>query len=658
MADTGTALDQEIEGLLDQERFAPPEGFRDQAVISDDAIYQRAEEDYEGFWAEQAEALHWHKKWDQVLDWSTPPFAKWFVGGELNVAYNCVDRHVEAGHGDRVAFHWRGEEGEERDITYADLHRDVQKFANALKDLGVEKGDVVGIFLPMIPEVVVAMLACARIGAPHNVVFGGFSAGSVRERMEFSEAKVLITVDGARRKGRTAPVKAQVDEEMGALEQLEAIVVVRHTQAECEMKEGRDVWFDEIMERAADECPAEPMDAEHPLYILYTSGSTAKPKGIVHTTGGYLTQVAYTHKTVFDLHEDSDVYWCSADVGWVTGHSYIVYGPLANGATSVMFEGAPDYPHKGIWWELCERYGVTIFYTAPTAIRACIKWGTEHVDKHDLSSLRVLGSVGEPINPKAWLWYWKVVGGGRCPVVDTWWQTETGAIMITTLPGIMAAKPGSAGTPLPGIKADVVNDDNQSSGTEQGYLAIQQPWPSMLRTLYKEEDRYVETYWAKFGKETYSVGDAARKDDDGYFWIIGRIDDVINVSGHRMSTAEIESAIVSYHHVAEAAVIGQADEDTGQAITAFVTLEGDEDGSEELIADIREHVAKRIGKLARPKRIIWADDLPKTRSGKIMRRLLRDIAEGRELGDVTTLRDPDVMSQLEGKVKERQRAED
>jgi acetyl-CoA synthetase len=658
MADGGTTLEHEIEELLDKESFPPPEGFADQAVVSDRKIFEEAEADYEGFWAERAKALHWHKEWDQVLDWSNPPFAKWFVGGELNVAYNCVDRHVEAGRGDRVAFHWRGEEGEERDITYADLHRDVQRFANALKDRGIRKGDIVGIFLPMIPEVVVAMLACARIGAPHNVVFGGFSAGSVRERLEFSEAKALITVDGARRKGKTAPVKATVDEEMGDLETLETIIVVRHTETECEMKEGRDFWFHEAMEQADEECPAEPLDAEHPLFILYTSGSTAKPKGILHTTGGFLTQVAYTHKAVFDLHEDEDVFWCTADVGWVTGHSYIVYGPLANGCTSVLFEGAPDYPHKGIWWELCERYGVTIFYTAPTAIRACMKWGPEHVEKHDLSSLRLLGSVGEPINPKAWLWYWKVVGGGRCPIVDTWWQTETGAIMISTLPAIQDAKPGSAGTPLPGIVAEVVDEENEDAGTDQGYLALQRPWPSMLRNLYKEEDRYVETYWSKFGNEVYAVGDAARRDEDGYFWIIGRIDDVINVSGHRMSTAEIESAIVSHGKVAEAAVIGQADEDTGQAVTAFVTLEGDDEGSDELVAEVREHVAKRIGKLARPKRIIWADDLPKTRSGKIMRRLLRDIAEGRELGDVTTLRDPDVMGRLQDKVKERQSAED
>jgi acetyl-CoA synthetase len=648
-------LESQLEELLDQERFSPPSEFASAAILSDSAIHERAAQDPEGFWAEQAEALDWSQKWDQVLDWSNPPFAKWFVGGKLNVAYNCVDRHVEAGRGDRVAFHWRGEEGEERDITYADLHRDVQRCANALKDRGIEAGDVVGIFLPMIPEVVVAMLACARIGAPHNVVFGGFSPESVKERMEFSEAKALITVDGARRKGKTAPIKQQVDEVMAGLDGLETIIVVQHTNAECSMQEGRDFWWHTVLDAAADECPAEPLDAEHPLYILYTSGSTAKPKGILHTTGGYLAQVAWTHKYVFDLKPDEDVYWCSADVGWVTGHSYIVYGPLANGCTSVMYEGAPDYPDKDIWWELVERYKVTIFYTAPTAIRACIKWGAEYPDKHDMSSLRLLGTVGEPINPKAWLWYHKVIGGERCPIVDTWWQTETGAIMITTLPGIQETKPGSAGTPLPGIEAAVVTQDGADSGTEQGFLTLRKPWPSMLRTLYKEEDRFVETYWSKYGREVYFVGDAARRDEDGYFWIIGRVDDVINVSGHRLSTAEVESAIVSHERVAEAAVIGQQDEDTGQAITAFVTLQGtDGEGDDALVQDIREHVAKRIGKLARPKRVIWADDLPKTRSGKIMRRLLRDIAEGRELGDVTTLRDPDVMSQLEGKIKERQ----
>src|SRR3954471_1598890 len=651
MADGGTTLDQEIEDLLDQEKFAPPEGFAEQAVVSDESIYQQAEEDYEGFWAEQAKALHWHKEWDQVLDWSNPPFAKWFVGGELNVAYNCLDRHVEAGHGDRVAFHWRGEEGEERDITYADLHRDVQRFANALKDQGIQKGDVVGIFLPMIPEVVVAMLACARIGAPHNVVFGGFSAASVRERMEVSNAKALVTVDGARRKGKTAAVKEAVDQEMDDLESLKKIIVVRHTDNDAPMTDGRDVWWDDIMEAADAECPPEPLDSEHPLYILYSSGSTAKPKGIQHTTGGYLTQVAYTHRVVFDLKPESDVFWCSADVGWVTGHSYIVYGPLANGCTSVMYEGAPDYPDKDIWWEICDRFDVTLFYTAPTAIRACMKWGAEYPAKHDLSSLRLLGTVGEPINPKAWLWYHKVIGGERCPIVDTWWQTETGAIMITTLPGLTETKPGSAGKPLPGIEAQVVTDEGDDAGSEQGLLTLRRPWPGMLGTLYRDHDRFIETYWDKFGRDIYFVGDAARRDDDGYFWVIGRVDDVINVSGHRLSTAEVESAIVSHEQVAEAAVIGQQDEDTGQSICAFVTLEGDLEGDDELIQEIRDHVAKRIGKLARPKRIIWSDDLPKTRSGKIMRRLLRDIAEGRELGDVTTLRDPDVMQQLEGKVK-------
>jgi acetyl-CoA synthetase len=657
MAD-GATLDQELGQLLEQETFPPPEEFRERAVFSDPSIYDEADSDPEGFWARQAEALHWSRRWDRVLDWSNPPFAKWFEGGELNVSYNCLDRHVEAGRGDRVAFHWRGEEGEERDITYGALHADVQRFANALRGRGIGAGDVVGIYLPMIPEVAVAMLACARIGAVHNVVFGGFSAESVKERMEFSDAKALVTVDGARRKGRTAPIKQQVDEVMSDVPSLESVIVVRHTGADCEMTDGRDYWFDELMEAADAECPAEPFDAEHPLFILYTSGSTAKPKGILHTTGGYLTQVAYTHKAVFDLKPEEDVFWCSADVGWVTGHSYIVYGPLANGATSVMYEGAPDYPDKDIWWELCDRYGVTIFYTAPTAIRACIKWGAEYPGRHDLSRLRLLGTVGEPINPKAWLWYHKVIGGERCPIVDTWWQTETGGIMITTLPGLVATKPGSAGRPLPGVEAAVVTEENEDAGTGQGYLTLTRPWPGMLRTLYKEEDRFIETYWSRFGGDVYTVGDAARRDEDGYFWIIGRTDDVLNVSGHRMSTAEIESAIVSYSKVAEAAVIGQADEDTGQSVTAFVTLEGGREGDDEMIGDIREHVARRIGKLARPKRIIWADDLPKTRSGKIMRRLLRDIAEGRELGDVTTLRDPAVMEQLEEKVSERQADED
>src|SRR5690242_17435567 len=643
--------------MLDTETFDPPEDFAKHALLDDSSVYDEAEKDWKGWWMKQAKELHWFKEPSEDLDDSNPPFYKWFQDGKINASYNCLDRHVEAGNGDRVAFHWRGEEGEERDVTYEELLRDTQKLANALKDLGIEKGDIVGIFLPMIPEVVVAMMACARIGAPHNVVFGGFSPESVKERMEFSQAKALITVDGARRKGKTAPIKQAVDKCMQGLDSLEHIIVVKHTEEDCEMKDGRDVWYHEIIEKADDECPAEELDAEHPLYVLYTSGSTAKPKGVLHTTGGYLTGISATHKYVFDLHPDEDVYWCSADVGWVTGHSYIDYGPMANGATSVMYEGAPDYPHKGIWWELCERYGVTKFYTAPTAIRACMKWGVEHVEKHDLSKLQLLGTVGEPINPKAWLWYYVVVGGERCPIVDTWWQTETGAIMITPLPGLVDAQPGSATRPFPGIAADVFDEkDGKPVDNGQGLLVLTRPWPAMLRTLYKEDDRFVETYFDKFGKETYLVGDAARKDKDGYFWIIGRIDDVVNVSGHRMSTAEVESAIVAHPKVAEAAVIGQADEDSGQAICAFVTLEGDDaEGSDELVEEIRGTVAERIGKLARPKRIIWADDLPKTRSGKIMRRLLRDIAEGRALGDVTTLRDPDVMKQLEGKIQERQK---
>ena len=660
MADTHAAprseedLARELEALLAQERFPPPDDFVARALVADEEIYDRANADPEAWWAEQARALHWFTEPTTVLDDSNPPFYKWFTDGRINASYNCVDRHVEDGHGDRVAFHWRGEEGEERDITYADLHRDVQRLANALKAHGVGKGDVVGIFLPMIPEVVVAMLACARIGAPHNVVFGGFSPQSVKDRMEISDARALITVDGARRKGKTAAIKADVD---ATGVPVDTTIVVRHTGIDCPMGDG-DVWYDEILEAAEPHCPPEELDAEHPLYILYSSGSTAKPKGILHTTGGYLTGVAHTTKLVFDLKPEEDVFWCSADVGWVTGHSYIVYGPLLNGATSVMYEGAPDYPDKDAWWEVCERYGVTIFYTAPTAIRACVKWGPEYPDRHDLSSLRLLGSVGEPINPKAWLWYHKVIGGERCPIVDTWWQTETGHIMISPLPGITAAKPGSAMRPLPGIDAAVVDESDGEEveyGT-QGLLVLRRPWPGMLRTLYGDDERYVETYFSRFGKETYLVGDAARRDDDGCFWIIGRIDDVLNVSGHRMSTAEIESAIVSHAKVAEAAVIGASDEDTGQAVVAFVTLEGDLQGDDDLVGELREHVAQRIGKLARPKRVVWADDLPKTRSGKIMRRLLRDIAEGRELGDVTTLRDPSIMSQLEDRIKERQAA--
>jgi acetyl-CoA synthetase len=651
-------IEQEIQELLDQEKFDPPAEFAGRALISDESVYEEAAKDPVAWWEAQADALDWFERWDAGLDDSNPPFYKWFTGGKLNASYNCLDRHVENGKGDKVAFHWRGEEGEERDVTYSELLRDTQRLANALKDQGVGKGDVVGIYLPMIPEVVVAMLACARIGAPHNLVFGGFSPDAVKERMEFSEAKALITTNFARRKGKSAAIKPAVDDFLGDVPSIETVIVVRHTDEDTPMQEGRDVWYHAALEGADDECPPEQLDAEHPLYVLYTSGSTAKPKGILHTTGGYLTGVGWTTKHVFDLKPDEDVFWCSADVGWVTGHSYIVYGPLLNGMTSVMYEGAPDYPDKDIWWELCDRYDVTVFYTAPTAIRACIKWGVEYPQRHDLSSLRLLGTVGEPINPKAWLWYGKVIGGDKCPIVDTWWQTETGHILISPLPGVVPTKPGSATRPLPGIEPAVLTEDGEDAGTDQGLLAIKRPWPGMLRTLYKDDERYKETYFSKWDETTYFVGDAARRDEDGYFWIIGRVDDVINVSGHRLSTAEVESAIVSHNKVAESAVIGQQDEDTGQSICAFVTLEGDLEGSDELVEEIREKVARRIGKFARPKRIIWSDDLPKTRSGKIMRRLLRDIAEGRELGDVTTLRDPAVMDQLEGRVKELQAEEE
>jgi acetyl-CoA synthetase len=655
----GEALERRLEELLEQERFEPPAAFREAALLNDQSVYEEAARDREGWWAKQAEALDWAERWDQVADWSKAPFARWFCGGKLNASHNCLDRHVAAGLGTRVAYHWRGEDGEERDITYADLLRDVKRLANALKARGIGRGDVVGIYLPMIPQVVVAMLACARIGAPHNVVFGGFSATAVKERMEFSEARALITVDGARRKGQVAGIKAAVDETMADVSSLETIVVVRHTGIAVDMKDGRDVWYDEILEAADPECPADPFDAEHPLYVLYTSGSTAKPKGILHTTGGYLVGASATHRYVFDLKPESDVYWCAADVGWVTGHSYIVYGPLANGATSVMWEGAPDYPAKDVWWEIVERYGVTIMYTAPTAIRACMKWGAQEPNKHDLSSLRLLGSVGEPINPKAWLWYHVVIGGERCPIVDTWWQTETGHIMITPLPGIVATKPGSATLPFPGIVPEVVNERGDAVPEDgQGILVLNEPWPGMLRTLYRDDDRFREVYFSRYGERTYLVGDAARRDADGYYWILGRIDDVINVSGHRLSTAEVESAIVAHERVAEAACVAQADDLTGQAIVAFVTLEGGVDGDAAMEQDIRDHVAARIGKLARPSRIIWTDDLPKTRSGKIMRRLLRDIAEGRELGDVTTLRDAGVMNDLAAKWATRENAEE
>ena len=639
---------ERLDQLIEVEEISPPADFAASAEVADPGIYEQAAADAPAWWAEQArQRLDWQTPFEAVLDDSNPPFYTWFADGMLNASYNCLDRHVNAGHGDRVAFHWQGEQGEQRSLTYAEILADTQRLANALKAQGVRKGDVVGIYLPMIPEVVVAMLACARIGAPHNVVFGGFAPSAVQERMAISQAKALITTDGARRRGQTAPVKQAVDEAIDGLDTLQTVIVVRSTGTPCDMRGGRDHWYHELLEQAEPECPAEPMEAEHPLFLLYSSGSTAKPKGIVHTTGGYLTGVATTTAMVFDLDAERDVFWCTADVGWITGHSYIVYGPMANGATSVMFEGAPDYPDKDAWWQVVEEYRVSIFYTAPTAIRACMKWGEEYPGKHDLSSLRLLGSVGEPINPKAWVWYYAVIGGERCPIVDTWWQTETGAIMISPLPGITPMKPGSATRPLPGVSAGLFDEDGQEITEGSGLLVLTQPWPSMLRTLFNDQDRYVETYFSRFGPRVYFVGDGARQDGDGYFWITGRIDDVINVSGHRLSTAEIESALVAHASVAEAAVIAVPDEATGQAVVAYVTVVGDLEPTDDLVEELRAHVGSRIGKFARPQRVIWAADLPKTRSGKIMRRLLRDIADGRELGDVTTLNDPAVVASLQ-----------
>jgi acetyl-CoA synthetase len=636
----------DLDVLLHTERtFPPPSEFAAQANASDPGVYERADADPEAWWGSWAEKLEWIEPWSEVLDWSDPPFAKWFSGGRINVSANCLDRHVAAGEGERVAFFWEGEDGTRREITYGWLLEQTQRFANALKGLGVGRGDVVGIFMPMVPEAAVAMLACARIGAVHNVVFGGFSASSVAERMEVSDAKALVTADATLRRGKPVPMKPAIDEVAGGLPALERIVVVDRCGTEPPMQEGRDHFWHDLVAESDPDCPPEPMDAEDPLFILYTSGSTAKPKGIQHTTAGYLTGVTATHKLVFDLKPD-DVYWCAADIGWVTGHSYIVYGPLANGATSVLYEGAPNYPAEDRWWEIVERYGVTILYTAPTAIRACMKWGAEHPRKHDLSTLRLLGSVGEPINPRAWLWYHEEIGGGRCPIVDTWWQTETGAIMITPLPGLTTTKPGSATVPFPGIEAKIFDEQGEEIVEGGGNLVLTRPWPAMARTLYGEPERFVETYWDRYGRDVYLVGDAARRDEDGYFWVVGRTDDVINVSGHRLSTMEVESALVSHEHVAEAAVIGVPDEDTGQAIFAFVTPDGGVTGDERFEATLRDHVAERIGKLARPKRMAFADDLPKTRSGKIMRRLLRDIAAGNELGDVSTLRDPGVVDDL------------
>ena len=637
---------QNISALLSEDRvFEPPEAFRSRALVSDPSIYDRANADPEGFWAEQAERLTWFRQWDRVMDW-TPPWVTWFAGGTLNVSYNCVDRHVEAGGGDKVAYHWEGEPGEERTITYAELLDEVCRFANALRSLGVGKGDRVAIYLGMVPELPIAMLACARIGAPHSVVFGGFSAEALRDRINDAEAKVLITADGAYRRGQVVPLKQSADEAVADCPSIENVITVRRTGGEHASVKGRDRWWHELVADQATECEPEPMDAEDLLYLLYTSGTTGKPKGIAHTTGGYLTQVAATHRMIFDIHED-DVYWCAADIGWVTGHSYIVYGPLANHTTGIIYEGAPDWPEKDRLWQIVEKYRATILYTAPTAIRAFMRWGTEFPERHDLSSLRLLGSVGEPINPEAWIWYWKYIGLESCPVVDTWWQTETGAILISPLPGITPLKPGSATKPFPGIEADIFDEHGHPVGPGGGgYLVLKRPWPAIARTIWGDPDRYVETYFGKYGPETYVAGDGAKRDEDGDFWLLGRIDDVMNVAGHRLSTYEIESALVDDPKVAEAAVVSRPDDRVGEAIVAFVTLKSGFEGTDEVAAQLREHVATKIGKIARPHGIIFTNDLPKTRSGKIMRRLLRDVARGRPLGDVTTLANAEIVDAI------------
>jgi acetyl-CoA synthetase len=643
---------ERIVSILQEHRvFPPPADFTDQAHVSSmwqyRALAKEAEEDPEGFWGRMAESLHWFKKWDRVLEWN-PPFARWFVGGTTNIAYNCIDRHLAGPRRNKAALIWEGEPGEERVLTYQMLHREVCRFANALKSLGVQKGDRVGIYLPMIPEVAIAMLACARIGATHSVVFGGFSSEALRERIVDAEAKVVVTADGGYRRGATVPLKASSDEAVAGAPSVQHVVVVRRTGEPVTMHEGRDVWWHEIVENASADCPAEELDAEHPLYILYTSGTTGKPKGVVHTTGGYLLGTSLTHKWVFDLKEE-DVYWCTADVGWVTGHSYIVYGPLANGGTTVMYEGAPNHPQPDRFWAIIEKYRVNILYTAPTAIRTFMRWGEEWPNKHDLSSLRLLGTVGEPINPEAWIWYQRVIGGGRCPIVDTWWQTETGMIMIAPLPGAIPTKPGSATLPFPGVVAGVVDASGEPvPANTGGLLVIKQPWPAMLRTLYKDPDRYRESYWSKFGDRNYYFpADGTRCDEDGYFWFMGRVDDVINISGHRLGTMEVESALVSHPKVAEAAVVGRPDAIKGEGIAAFVTVKQGFQPCEELRQELRGHVAREIGALARPDELRFTDSLPKTRSGKIMRRLLRDIAAGRErVGDTTTLEDYSVLAKL------------
>ncbi|OFW37539.1 MAG: acetate--CoA ligase [Acidobacteria bacterium RIFCSPLOWO2_12_FULL_60_22] len=639
---------QTIDALyLENRKFEPPPAFRHRAVVPDESLYEKARTDLEGFWAEQAESLHWYKKWEQVRKWD-PPWSQWFIGGKLNVSYNCLDRHVETWRRNKAAFIWEGEPGDQRVLTYGDLYREVNKFANVLKQLGVRRGDRVAIYLPMIPELPIAMLACARLGAIHTVVFGGFSPESLRGRINDAEAHVLITADGGYRRGTIVPLKQNADEAIKECPSIRDVVVVRRVgdAAHIHFQEGRDHWWHRLMQDAPLYCPPEEMDAEDPLYTLYTSGTTAKPKGILHTTGGYLVGVAATHRWVFDIHEE-DVYWCTADIGWVTGHSYIVYGPLANGTTGLMYEGSPDWPAKDRFWQLIEKYRVNILYTAPTAIRSFMGWGDQFPAQHDLTSLRLLGSVGEPINPEAWMWYYEHIGGKRCPVVDTWWQTETGMILISPLPAVTTLKPGSATRPLPGIEADVVDENGQSVPLGGGgYLVLTAPWPAMLRTIYKDPERYVSTYFGRYGPKVYFTGDGAKRDSEGYFWLMGRVDDVMNVSGHRISTTEVESALVSHPSVAEAAVIGKAHAIKGQAISAFVTLRAGVAPSKEKMDELKRHVQEKIGALARPEDIFFTAELPKTRSGKIMRRLLRDVAEGRALGDTTTLADPAVVSKL------------
>jgi acetyl-CoA synthetase len=637
-----------IDALLSEKRvFEPSDEFRSRALWSDPGVHQRATADPEGFWAQQAGRLDWFRRWDQVMEWS-PPWVKWFLGGKLNASYNCLDRHVEAGGGDKVAYYWEGEPGDERVLTYRELHREVCRLANGLKSLGVGKGDRVAIYLGMIPELPIAMLACARLGAAHSVVFGGFAATALRDRINDAEAKVLITADGGYRRGQVVPLKVNAEEAIAECPTVEHVVTVKRTGGEHPFTPGRDVWYHDLIAGQPDECSPEEMDAEDVLYILYTSGTTGKPKGIVHTTGGYMTGVTATHKYIFDIHDD-DVYWCAADIGWVTGHSYIVYGPLANHTTGIIYEGAPDWPDKDRLWSIVEKKRATILYTAPTAIRAFMRWGPEYPEKHDLSSLRLLGTVGEPINPEAWVWYWKYIGTETCPIVDTWWQTETGMILITPLPGITTLKPGSATLPFPGIDADVYDEQGNSVPPGGGgYLVLKRPWPAQFRTIYKDPDRYVQTYFARYGDRTYLAGDGAKRDEDGYYWLLGRIDDVMNVAGHRISTYEVESALVDNQKVAEAAVVAKADPVVGQAIVAFVTLKAGHTGDESTMGELREHVAKVIGKIARPHSIIFTDDLPKTRSGKIMRRLLRDVAENRALGDVSTLANAEIVDQIRG----------